>query len=491
MMGGTSSRTSGAHHVRRNTDKDRQMIWRPRRGGSSNTMSSNLKLGGVLTTLVLVLAACAGATPTTAPTTAPTAAPTVAPTAVPSDGPTTAPTDVPTTAPTDVPTASPEPTAPPPVTACAGGGTGGTLTGELTLWHSYGSGAGTESDALAAAIGVVCAENPGLKLDVVGLDFGSLFNVYRLQASNGDPDLFIAPNDSMWELAEATLLQNVADRIDQAAFSDLAIQGSSYTTSSAEVGIWQVPESLKAVALYYNKDTVATPPATTAELLAAVQGGAKVAFLQGIYHNFGWWGAFGGQLMDDVGMCIADQGGVAESMQFLADLKAAGATFTTDYAEMADGFKAGDFDMIVDGPWAAGGYAADVANLGVAPMPAGPSGPALPLTGVDGYNINPYADSVDLAIDFAIRMVQPDIQAIYAATAYHIPSSPDVPPSDNEVSAQFAQAVLNGALRPQRQELGAFWDNFGNALNQVLDEAIDPATAVGEACTSMNAGNGF
>jgi len=54
--------------------------------------------------------------------------------------------------------------------------------------------------------------------------------------------------------------------------------------------------------------------------------------------------------------------------------------------DMANGFKDGSLDMIVDGPWAAGGYAADVANLGVAPMPAGPAGPALPLVGVDGWN---------------------------------------------------------------------------------------------------------
>ena len=57
--------------------------------------------------------------------------------------------------------------------------------------------------------------------------------------------------------------------------------------------LMQVPESLKAVAMYYNKDKVATPPATTDELLAAVQGGLKLGLLQGIYHNFGFAGAFG------------------------------------------------------------------------------------------------------------------------------------------------------------------------------------------------------
>jgi len=452
-------------------------------------MSLNLKLGGALTALVLTLVACTGPAATTAPTTAPTAS------APGSEAPMSeAPmSEAPMSeAPmTEAPSITPEPTAPPAVTACEGGGEGGTLAGELTVWHSYGSGAGTEADALAQGLALVCAENPGLKVDVVGLDFGSLFQVYRLQAINGDPDLFIAPNDSMWELAEATLLQNVADSIDQAQFSQLAIDGSSYTTTSGDAGIWQVPESLKAVALYYNADAIETPPATTDDLLAAVEGGASLGLLQGSYHNYGWWGAFGGQLMDDSGRCTASETGVSDAFAFMAELRDAGATFYPAYDDMAADFKAGDLDMIVDGPWAAGGYVVDVENLGVAPMPDGPDGPALPMTGVDGWNINPYGDNVDLAVDFAIRMVQPDIQAIYADVAYHIPSNPSVPASENEVSAQFADAVQNGALRPQRQELGGFWGNFDNALNRVIDEDIDPVVAVDEACQAMNDANGL
>ncbi len=445
-------------------------------------MSQYLKVSAALASLTLVLVACAGPAATTAPT------------GTPAGSASTAPSDAPSDAPSEVPSITPQPTAPPPVTACAGGGEGGELTGEITLWHSYGSGAGTEADALAEALAVVCVENPALKVDVVGLDFATLFPVYRLQAINGDPDLFVAPNDSLWQLADATLLQDVTDMIDTAAFSDLAIQGSSYTTTSGEAGIWQVPESLKAVAMYYNSETVTEVPATTDELMAAVEDGTRLGLyggVNGLYHNVGWWGAFGGQLMDDTGRCIADQGGVDEAWQYLADLQEAGATFYPTYDEMAADFKAGELDVIVDGPWAAGGYAVDVPTLGVAPMPAGPVGPALPLTGVDGYNINPYGADPNLAVAFANRMVEADVQAIYADTAYHIPSRGDVPPSDNEISAQFAEAVQDGFLRPQRVELNNFWGNFGLSLSQVLDEDIDATTAVGDACTAMNGANGL
>jgi arabinogalactan oligomer/maltooligosaccharide transport system substrate-binding protein len=269
-------------------------------------------------------------------------------------------------------------------------------------------------------------------------------------------------------------------------FSDLAVDGSSL-----DGVLYQVPESLKAVAMYYNADSVATPPATTDELLAAVQGGTRVGLFggqDGLYHNFGWWGAFGGELMDEEGNCIADETGVDQAFQFLVDLQAAGATFYTAFADLAAAFNAGELDIIVDGPWAAGGYVENVESLGVAAMPAGPGGPALPLTGVDGWTVNPNSDSVDLAVAFAKRMVEPDILAIFANTAYHLPADPSIESTD-AISLQFAEAVESGLPRPQIPELGGFWGNFGNAQAQILEGGADPTTAVQEACDAMDAAN--
>jgi len=410
-------------------------------------MKSTFKLGSVAA-LVLVLVACTGAQPTASPTAAPTDAPTAAPTEAPMG-----------------------------------------LEGSLTMWQTYGSGAGTEGAALIEALDLVRAENPGLTVDVVEVGFGDLFNTYQLQASSGDPDLFVAPNDSLGDLARAGLSQDLTSYFtadELARFSDLAIDGSSL-----DGVLYQVPESLKAVAMYYNADTVATPPATTADLVAAAEGGTRVGLFggqNGLYHNFGWWGAFGGQLMNDEGACTADETGVADAYQFLVDLQEAGATFYTDYADMAAAFNAGDLDIIVDGPWAAGGYVAEVEALGVAAMPAGPAGPALPFTGVDGWTINPSSDNVDLAVAFAKRMVAPDIMQIFADTAYHIPADPSVTSSD-PVSDQFATAVESGFPRPQVPELGGFWGNFGNAQAQILEAGADPTTAVQEACDAMDAAN--
>jgi maltose-binding protein MalE len=191
--------------------------------------------------------------------------------------------------------------------------------------------------------------------------------------------------------------------------------------------------------------------------------------------------------MDDTGKCTADQGGFAEALQFLADLKAAGATIDPDYTDMADPFKAGAYDAIVDGPWAAGGYVGALPNLAVAAMPAGPAGPSLPFTGVDGWLVNPNSDTA-LATQVATQLVSPEAQKLFADIAYHIPASSLVA-VDNPISNQFAAAVASGYPRPQSAAFGNFWGPFGNALNLVLDSGADPTEAVANACAEMNTAN--
>lgn len=365
------------------------------------------------------------------------------------------------------------------------------LEGELTLWHSYGSGAGTEADALATALASVQAANPGLKVNVLPVDFGAIFNNWALDVGSGapTPDLMIVPNDNLGQQTRDQVIAPLDALMPADVLADLvplAVEGSK-----VDGVLMQVPESLKAVAMYYDSAKVATPPATTDELLQAVKDGTiKLGLVQGIYHDFGFAGAFGGTLMDNTGKCTADQGGFAEAFQFLADLKAAGAVLDPTYDNIAAGFKAGTFDVIIDGPWAAGGYVQAVPGLGVAAMPAGPAGPALPFTGVDGWLINPNSPNQELAVGLALALTSPENQTVFANTAYHIPSSASVT-IDNPISNQFAAAVASGYPRPQSAQFGAFWGPFGDALNKVIDTGADPVAAVADACAAMNTANGL
>jgi len=365
------------------------------------------------------------------------------------------------------------------------------LSGSLTIWHSYGSGAGTEATALKTVTDKIQAANPDLKLTIQDIKFDDLFKKFELEsASGGGPDLFIAPNDSLGKEARAGLFLDVTTMLEGKLgnASEVSVEGSK-----VDGKLYMVPESLKAVAMYYDKSKIATPPATTDELLAAVKAGTiKAGFdAHSSYHSFGWWAAFGGQLMDASGKCVADTTGVADAYKYFQDIKAAGATWYEKYDDLATDFKSGKIDLIVDGPWASGGYKEALKdNLAVAPMPAGPKGPSKPLTGVDGWYINSNAKDPQLAVDFALEMVKPENEQAFVDLAGHIPADTTIAITD-PITQKFGEAVATGFPRPQVKQLDNFWGNFDNALNLVIQTNEDPQKAATDACTAMNEANGI
>lgn len=364
------------------------------------------------------------------------------------------------------------------------------LEGTLEIWHTYASGAGTEKDTYDAIIADIEAKNPGLTINTTVQNFfgaGNVFEKWSLEVgANGGPDMFIAPNDSLGSQVRSNLLADLdalaGDKLGD--FAQLAIDGCT-----VDGKLYCIPESLKAVGMFYDKSKVANPPKTTDELLAGVKDGSlKVGFSQGSYHNFGFWAGFGGKLMDDTGKCVADTTGVTDAFQLFKDLKAAGASYYPDYAKFSDAFKQGELNVIVDGPWATGGYKETLGdNLAVTALPAGPKGPSQPLTGTDGWYINPNSENQELAVQVAL-LISTQYEQQFVDDAGHIPAVTTATIAD-PITSGFADAVENGFPRPQVKELDNFWSNFDNALNEVLDKGTDPATAVGAACTAMNTAN--
>lgn len=421
-------------------------------------MNTKLRFASLVGAVAIIAAACGGGTATTAPTTAPSSAASMG-----------AESMAPESA---APSAAPS------------------LSGEITLWHSYGSGGG-ETGAFQKALGAVLVANKDLKVNVVEQPFSDIFNKWNTDvAAGGGPDMFIAPNDNLFSQADAGVLQNLdtylAGKLD--GFSQVAVDGSKVNGS-----FFMVPESLKAVALWYDKSSIATPPATTDALLAGVKDGSiKLGLNQNAYHMFGFTGAFGGNLMDDSGKCVADQAGFTEAFQYFKDLKAAaGVKYYTDGNALKQDFQTGKLNAVIDGPWQTADFTTALGDkLAVAPMPAGPSGSkANPFTGTDGWYINPNSKNLDLAVQLALALVAPDSEQVMTDQAGHVPAAPGVTINSTIVQG-FADAAAGGLPRPQRAEFNNYWGPFGDAVNQVLDKNADAAATVASACSLMNQANG-
>ena len=426
-------------------------------------MKKQLRFASIVAGVAILAAACGPAGGTTAPGSA-----------AASDAPSTAPST------------APESTAPESQAPAA-------LEGEVTLWHSYGSGGG-EGGALNTVLAAVRTANPGLTINVVEQPFDQIFTKWRTDVAAGEgADMFIAPNDSLGQDAREESIAN----LDEYLATNPALEGYlpvAIDGSKVDGSFYMVPESLKAVALWYDKSALPTPPKTSDELLAGVKDGSiKIGINQGVYHQFGWTGAFGGKLLDDAGKCTADAGGFAEAFAYLKSLKDAGATFNTDGNALKTDFQTGKINAIIDGPWQTADFRTALADkLAVTTIPAGPSGPANPFTGTDGWYINPNLDPTQaaLAVNVALALTAPDAEQIFVDDAGHVPANPAVTVTD-EITKGFADAAAAGLPRPQNAQFNNWWGPFGDALNKVIDTGADPVTAVADACKLMNEASGL
>jgi arabinogalactan oligomer/maltooligosaccharide transport system substrate-binding protein len=423
------------------------------------------------------LAACSPAA-TPAPTTVPVQ-PTTAPVAT-----TAAATEAPTTAAATVaPTTAAATVAPTSAPAATKAG----ATGTVTLWHSYHAG-GTEEQAINQLVAQYQKDNPGVTVNVQEIPFAQIFAKFKTDVASGgaSADMFTAPNDDLGNWVRAGLVapldKQLAGKLD--GVSKTGVDGVT-----VDGKIYAVPGIIKAVALYYNKSTITTPPATTADLLSLLKSGKKIVLNENNYHNYGFFPAFGGQLTDSTGKCIADQGGYADAMQYLLDLKAAGAQFQTDGGKADTLFQTSAVDMIIDGPWVLGDMKKALGDkLGVAPIPAGPKGPAMPLAGIDGFYLNPNSQNTDAAIALAQYIFSAKGLATYADVAGDPPARTDVTVSDPLVKA-FADAAAAGTPRPQSVEFGNWWGPFGDMVTKVIEGKSTPADGVKAACDAMNKAN--
>ncbi len=148
------------------------------------------------------------------------------------------------------------------------------ITGTVTIWHSYEPGSPDET-AFIQVIQNAETANPSLDIVTEFHSYGDIINDYRAAVkSGGGPDMYITTSDEIGTLAREGLILNLDNDLQgkltnviQNAIDGMKVNGHLYG----------VPQYAKAVGLYYNKSMVPTPPTTTAELLALLQGGETLA----------------------------------------------------------------------------------------------------------------------------------------------------------------------------------------------------------------------
>lgn len=401
----------------------------------------------------------------------------IPPTLTPIPTDTHVPTDTPT------PTHTPPPPTPTPTQTPIQLPPPEEISGEITLWYPYAPGAG-EYRAITDLISRARFAYPNLSITPVQVNFLEIFSRFRQEAASGTgPDLFIAPNDQLGDLARDKLILQLdpylRDRLDD--LIPVGIQGMQ-----VDGKLYGVPESSKAVALYYKTSMIDTPPTTTQELLNLVKAGKLLVIPTSSYYLFGWAGAFGGELFDDENRCIADRGGWVEALEYLLELKDAGAIFKNDFGAIESLFTRGGAAMYVSGPWVLTDYKQIFGSrLGVVPLPTGPKGPAEPLVGIDGFYVNRFSKNIEAAVSLALFLTSRESAQVFADKGGHVPVNSGVTIND-PLLAVFYQAAETAFVRPQVPEFNDYWGTFDSLFIKVLEKGFYPEQSITAACAEMN-----
>jgi arabinogalactan oligomer/maltooligosaccharide transport system substrate-binding protein len=255
--------------------------------------------------------------------------------------------------------------------------------------------------------------------------------------------------------------------------------------------MYEIPESMKAVELFYDKSVLTTAPATTDDWKtnAAKLGWVYGANGGGAYYLWGLFSSFGGKILADDGKCAATANtGVADGLKWLQDMKAAGMkVYQNDNDAKAD-LISGKIAGFIDGPWQSGDLKKALGDkLAVIAGPSGPGGAWAPMTAPDGFYVNASSKNVDLAKAFALQFLLPANEQIFA-DAGHLPANTTLQPTD-PIAQSFSALMPSGFARPTAVELNNYRGNIGNALASAIDKGGDTTKLVADACAAMDKAN--
>ncbi|MNI26978.1 putative ABC transporter-binding protein precursor [compost metagenome] len=358
---------------------------------------------------------------------------------------------------------------------------------------------GKEAEFFKSRIKDFEKENPGIKVKVVDVGFGSASN-YVKTAMLGDQTLDGFRSDNSWvpEFVELGLLHPLDSMIsseDKADFNPTALNSVVINNK-----LYGLPTVMEAPALLYNKRILkglgySNPPQTMDEMMAIAKkatgdGHYGIYVSDDSYYALPYIWAFGGETMtDDRKVHIASADSI-KGLEFMLELRNIGVTqpypdFSDSYNKMMTDFKEGRSAMIVNGPWAVGDLLSgsefkDPSNLGIAAVPKGPKGQGSPAGG-HSLVISKYSKHPTETYKLIQYLTSSKVQTKQVKEVKTLPSRLSVYKDPGLAADNIVQGfklVLDAAKpRPRIAEGAEMFGDFSSNLGQMLLKKITPHEA--------------
>jgi multiple sugar transport system substrate-binding protein len=331
--------------------------------------------------------------------------------------------------------------------------------------------------------------------------------------AGGGPDVTQAGTTQVPNFAALGGFEDLSGRVNDIGGSGKYAEGVWATTQVVgQEGTWAVPWFTEARAVYYRKDALAAAGITdaaaafkdwpafraTLEKLKAVTElngkpikpfglpGKKASDI--VHNTFTFvWNAGGSELSTDAKTSTINSAEAAKGVQFQADLLKDGLYDSSQLErsgqQVEDQFKGGALAVWYGGPWVqatidrADDDAWDDAvrkQVGVVPMPAGPTGKAQTFVGGSNLMMFKSAKNKDAAWELMKYLSQDDIQTQYAALMGMFPARlapQEAAGNKSETSKAFYTAIKNGRSYAAIPQWGEVETVYKNRFGAILDAA--------------------
>jgi len=353
----------------------------------------------------------------------------------------------------------------------------------LTIWHAY---RGAERTALETLLDQYEQQNPGSTIESRAIPYDGFNSKLEAAVPRGHgPDLFIAAHERLGTWVPLGLVQanpnpirDVPQTVEQALFHE----GTSYG----------LPLAFKTLALFYNRDRIQTPPATTDDMIAIAQAerdagrvGLAYQATEPFFHAPWMHGYNGGLFQDDT--VALNRTGAVEALRFakrLADEKLIPEEPTS--ALVTQLFNDGNAAMVINGPWFLGEIDPDI-NLGVAPLPqvSETGRAAAPYLTVEAIQVSAHTAHSEKAWALAQWLTDTD-QAVYRA----VEGRQSVATASAYADPRIAKDPILSAFRAQLEHtqpmetgawMGSSWEPLARAIRRVMRGAHTPQAALDAA----------
>ncbi len=262
--------------------------------------------------------------------------------------------------------------------------------------------------------------------------------------------------------------------------------------------VYGYPIAMEVVSLLYNKDLVATPPTTLAQVKAehqrlSAQGVKAISWdYRNVYFSWPVFAGSGGysfgledQVYDLSDVGVATDGAIRAVRGIKGLLDSGVLARDADYGAMMDGFKAGETAMIINGPWAWSEIRDAGINVGIADVPTVSGDPGKPFVGVLAAGISAVSTNHELARRFMedYLLTESGLHTVNDDKPLGAVAHLDVVKtlSEDPFIDHTFRSASRGEIMPNIPEMKRFWDLMTIRFAGMLEGDYPIASTLNEA----------